>query len=127
MSLTAQTNSNQTPPTEIRLGKDKTTLTVVFTQNTYTFTAEFLRVLSPSAEVQGHGPGQQKTIGGKKNVTITGLEPVGHYALKITFSDGHASGIYTWNYFAEMGEKQLDEWQAYTKRLAAAGLTREAA
>ena len=125
MSLTSPLSAPA--PTEIRLGKDKTTLTVVFAEKTYTFTAEFLRVLSPSAEVQGHGVGQQKTISGKKDVTITGLEPVGHYALKIVFSDGHASGIYTWHYFADMGEKQRDEWQAYTDRLRAAGLKREAA
>lgn len=126
MTLT-DPNTAAPTPTEIRLGKDKTSLTVAFVEKSYTFTAEFLRVFSPSAEVQGHGPGQQKTIGGKKDVTITGVEPVGHYALKITFSDGHATGIYTWRFFAEMGEKQLDEWKAYTERLKAAGLTREVA
>lgn len=114
-------------PTEIRLSSDKATLTVAFNETQHTFTAEFLRVLSPSAEVQGHGIGQQKTIGGKKHVTITGIEPVGHYAVKLVFSDGHASGIYTWDYFANMGEKQFEEWQAYTQRLAKKGLKREGA
>ena len=114
-------------PTEIRLSEDKTNLTVVFPEASHTFSAEFLRVLSPSAEVQGHGAGQQKTIGGKKSVRITGIEPVGHYAVKITFSDGHATGIFTWTYFADMGKKYDAEWQGYTQRLEAAGLSREGA
>lgn len=112
-------------PTEIRLSPDKAALTVSFGEARHTFTSEFLRVLSPSAEVQGHGLGQQKTLGGKKNVIITAIEPVGHYAVRLIFSDGHATGLYTWDFFAKMGEKQFEEWQAYTQRLAEKGLTRE--
>lgn len=112
-------------PSEIRLSADKSALTVSFGEVKHTFTAEFLRVTSPSAEVQGHGPGDLKTIGGKKNVTIKGIEPVGHYAVKLVFSDGHATGIYTWTYFADMGEKMTEKWQGYTNRLQQLGLTRE--
>ena len=112
-------------PSEIRLSADKAALTVAFGAARHTFSAEFLRVFSPSAEVQGHGMGQQKTIGGKKGVIITAIEPVGHYAVKLVFSDGHATGLYTWDFFSTMGEKQFEEWHAYTKRLAEKGLSRE--
>lgn len=112
-------------PTQIRLAKTKDSLSVSFPEGDYTFTAEFLRVNSPSAEVQGHGPGQKKLIPGKKNVTIKAVEPVGHYAVKLTFSDGHSTGIYTWQYFSDMGEKQFDVWAAYTDALKEKGLSRE--
>ena len=119
--------SNITPikPSHIRLHKDKDALTVSFPEACYTFTAEFLRVNSPSAEVQGHGPHQKKCLGGKKMVTIQAIEPVGHYAIRLIFSDGHSTGIYTWDYFADMGEKQFDIWADYAKTLKEHGLHRE--
>jgi DUF971 family protein len=92
-----------TAPTELRLSKDKRTLTVSFADATLTLSAEQLRVNSPSAEVKGHF-GQGGTIPtGKQDVTITGLEPVGNYAVKITFSDGHRTGLYTWDYLRQLG------------------------
>ena len=87
---------------------------------------ELLRVLSPSAEVQGHGPGQETLQTGKRGVSITHLEPVGHYALKPTFSDGHDSGLYTWDYLYFLCENQQQVWQEYLDKLAAAGLDRDA-
>ena len=88
---------------------------------------EFLRVHSPSAEVRGHGPGQETLQTGKRDVTITAVEPVGHYALRPTFSDGHASGIYSWDYLYDLGERQDELWRRYLERLAAAGASRDGA
>lgn len=113
-----------TRPTQIKLNKAKDALTVSFGETDYTFTAEFLRVNSPSAEVQGHGPGQKKLVPGKKDVTIQGVSPVGHYAVRLDFSDGHNTGIYTWEYFADMGERQFDVWAEYTSALKEKGLGR---
>lgn len=87
---------------------------------------ELLRVLSPSAEVQGHGPGQETLQTGKREVLITQIEPVGHYALKPSFSDGHDSGLYSWEFLLYLGENQTQLWQAHLDRLAAAGLERDA-
>ena len=87
---------------------------------------ELLRVLSPSAEVQGHGPGQETLQTGKREVSIASLEPVGHYALKPTFSDGHDSGLYTWDYLYFLCENQEQVWQEYLNKLATAGLDRDA-
>ena len=89
-----------TAPQELRLSADKRTLTVFFAERTCVHTAEALRVNSPSAEVQGHGPGQQKIVTGKADVTITAIVPVGTYAVQLVFSDGHRTGIYTWDYLA---------------------------
>ena len=86
---------------------------------------EFLRVHSPSAEVRGHGPGQEVLQVGKRDVTITDVEPVGHYALRPTFSDGHASGIYSWDYLYELGMEQDQLWRRYLERLAAAAASRD--
>ena len=124
------TSPNSTPqvqirPRQIRLNKAKDALTVAFDETSYTFTAEFLRVNSPSAEVQGHGAGQQKLVPGKKHVTIQAVEPVGHYAVRLTFSDGHNTGIFTWEYFADMGERQFDVWAEYTEALTQRGFSRE--
>lgn len=88
---------------------------------------EFLRVYSPSAEVRGHGPGQETLQVGKMNVTINELEPVGHYAVRPVFSDGHDTGIYSWDYLQELGLHQDEMWQRYLERLAAAGARREPA
>jgi DUF971 family protein len=86
---------------------------------------EFLRVHSPSAEVKGHGPGQEVLQTGKRDVDLVGLEPVGHYAVQPTFSDGHDSGIYTWAYLYQLGANQDLLWQQYETALAAAGVTRD--
>lgn len=87
---------------------------------------ELLRVYSPSAEVQGHGPGQEILQTGKREVAITELKPVGHYAVQPTFSDGHDTGIYTWDYLYWLGQNEAALWQQYNERLAAAGLDRDA-
>lgn len=86
---------------------------------------ELMRVASPSAEVQGHGPGQETLQTGKRDVTLLALDPVGHYAVQPTFSDGHSSGIFTWEYLYQLGQQQQDIWQQYLQRLAAAGLDRD--
>jgi len=87
---------------------------------------ELMRVYSPSAEVQGHGPGQEVLQTGKRDVEINALEPVGHYALQPTFSDGHDTGIFTWEYLYLLGSKEAELWQEYNERLAAAGVDRDA-
>ncbi len=91
----------------------------------FTLPAEYLRVYSPSAEVRGHGVGNEVLQTGKLHVAISGLEPVGHYALKIVFDDGHDSGLYSWAYLYELGVKHDQYWQDYLNRLAAAGASRE--
>ncbi|MBI1363873.1 MAG: DUF971 domain-containing protein [Proteobacteria bacterium] len=111
-------------PQELRLNKDKTTLTVVFPTASYDLSAELLRVESPSAEVKGHG-GPKKLIAGKKGITIKAVEPVGHYAVQLTFSDGHRTGIYTWAYLAELGAGKDAIWGTYLAALIDNGLTRE--
>ncbi|MDR0771127.1 MAG: DUF971 domain-containing protein [Burkholderiales bacterium] len=90
------------------------------------FSHEFLRVFSPSAEVRGHGPGQETLQTSKKDVCLIRLEPVGHYALRLTFSDGHDSGLYSWVYLDELGTRQETLWQDYLTRLRTAGGSREA-
>ena len=94
--------------------------------NAYRLPFEFLRVLSPSAEVQGHGPGQETLQTGKRDVLIANLEPVGHYALKPSFSDGHDSGLYSWDYLQYLCENQEQLWKEHLAKLAAAGLDRDA-
>ncbi len=86
--------------------------------------AEYLRVHSPSAEVRGHGPGQGQLVAGKRNLGIDRIEVVGRYALRICFDDGHDSGLYTWEYLAELGASQHERWASYLDRLQAEGLTR---
>ena len=93
---------------------------------TYRLPFELLRVYSPSAEVQGHGPGQEVLQTGKRNVALVNLEPVGNYAVKPTFSDGHDSGIFSWDYLYELGQQQDVLWKQYAERLAAAGVDRDA-
>jgi len=87
---------------------------------------ELMRVYSPSAEVQGHGPGQETLQTGKRDVLVTDLDPVGHYAVKPTFSDGHDSGLFTWDYLYRLGAEQDELFAQYLQRLAAAGLDRDA-
>ena len=86
--------------------------------------AEYLRVESPSAEVQGHGPSQRKLVARKGRVGFAGAEPVGTYAIRLIFDDGHDTGIYTWRYLRELGEEQTTRWAAYLAKLEAAGLSR---
>jgi DUF971 family protein len=113
-------------PSEIKLNKASRTLELGYEDGTrFEFTHEFLRVHSPSAEVQGHGPGQEVLQVGKKNVEITGVEPVGHYAVKLVFSDGHDSGLYSWDYFLHLGKNRDALWQDYLRRMEEAGASRE--
>ncbi len=114
-------------PTEIRLRASKDVLDIGWSDRRAALPAEYLRVESPSAEVKGHGAGQGRLISGKRNVTITGLEPVGAYAVKIVFSDGHSTGLYTWNYLRELADQHDSRWAAYEADLAKAGLTRDVA
>ena len=112
-------------PEEIRLSKAKDSLFVKF-DNGYetTLTAELLRVESPSAEVQGHGSGQKTTPAGKANVTIAAIEPVGNYAIRISFSDGHDTGLFSWDILHDYGQRQQQLIDDYLARLAAAGQRR---
>jgi DUF971 family protein len=113
-------------PTEIRLRKDRRTLGVTFDDGSaYDLPAEMLRVLSPSAEVQGHSPEQRKTVPGMRNVAIRNVEPVGNYAVRLLFSDGHSTGIFTWDYLAKLGRERDSLWAAYVGELAAKGLSRD--
>ena len=115
-------------PTEIRLSKDKRTLTVAFDDGSaFDLPAEYLRVMSPSAEVQGHSPSERKTVPGKRNVEIIGVEPVGNYAVKLVFDDMHSTGIYGWDYLHELGLKREERWADYLAELDAKGLSREPA
>ena len=114
-------------PTEIKLHQKSRVLEVSFSDGSrFELPYEFLRVYSPSAEVRGHGPGRETLQVGKREVTITDVEPVGHYAIRPKFSDGHESGIYSWDYLYELGARQEQLWQQYLARLAAAGASREA-
>jgi len=101
-------------PTEIRLDADKTTLTVAYDNGQrFMLPAEYLRVESPSAEVQGHSPEEKQLVTGKENVKITALEPVGNYAVRIVFDDGHDTGLYSWDYLFELGRDRDAKWAAY--------------
>ena len=112
-------------PTELKLDKDKRVLTVSFDDGrSFALPAELLRVLSPSAEVQGHSEEQRVTVAGKKSVGIVRLEPVGNYAVRIVFSDGHDTGLYVWEYLRELGEHKEARWQGYLSDLAAKNLSR---
>ncbi|MDD2913832.1 MAG: DUF971 domain-containing protein [Gallionella sp.] len=113
-------------PTEIKLHQQSRLLEIAFDDGIcYKMPYEYLRVHSPSAEVRGHGTGQEKLQTGKKNVGIVEILPVGNYAMKIVFDDGHDSGLYTWEYLHELGEHQAELWQDYLELLTAAGQSRE--
>lgn len=112
-------------PEEIRLSKNKATLSLKFnTGEAYELSAEFLRVVSPSAEVQGHSADQRQIVPNKKSVLIADLQPVGNYALRIIFDDGHDSGLYSWDYLREIGADFSQLWQTYLDELAEKGLVR---
>jgi DUF971 family protein len=124
----AQTGSEQrmTPPSELRVSKDRRLLTVAFPNHApIALTAEMLRVLSPSAEVQGHSPDQRVTVPGKRNVAIARIEPVGNYAVRISFDDRHDTGIFTWEYLHRLGHHGEEMFDAYLGELAAKGLSRD--
>lgn len=118
-------NSTDIWPTEIRVSKDKSELRITFDNGEgYSFTAEFLRVMSPSAEVQGHSPDQRVTVGGKRNVQIMKVEPVGNYAVRIGFDDMHDTGIFSWSYLHQLGEEHDARWRQYLDELKEKGLGR---
>ena len=112
-------------PTELKVDKDRRLLTVAFDDGaSFALPAELLRVMSPSAEVQGHSPEERVTVPGKKAVRILRIEPVGNYAARIVFDDGHDTGLYTWTYLRELGEQREQRWQDYLAELAAKRLSR---
>ena len=112
-------------PTELKVDKDRRLLTVAFDDGaSFDLPAEILRVMSPSAEVQGHSAAERVTVPGKKAVRILRIEPVGNYAARIVFDDGHDTGLYTWTYLRELGEHKKERWQDYLAELAAKRLSR---
>ncbi|WP_103224390.1 gamma-butyrobetaine hydroxylase-like domain-containing protein [Roseibium marinum] len=112
-------------PTELRVSADRKTLTVAFdTGERHELAAEYLRVCSPSAEVQGHAPSQKRTVPGKRQVGIMKIEPVGNYAVRIHFDDMHHSGIFTWAYLLELGQERDKHWGGYLRELEEKGLGR---
>jgi DUF971 family protein len=119
-------SADQRPwPTELRLGKDRKSLSVAFDNGERCeLAAEYLRIKSPSAEVQGHSPDERKTVPGKRNVMILEVIPVGNYAVRLVFDDLHSTGIFSWDYLAELGRKHGEYWQDYLDELAAKGLSR---
>ena len=123
----AAPNPNSPVPTAITLHQRSRVLEIAFDDGKlFRLPCEFLRVYSPSAEVRGHGPGQEVLQTGKKDVEILGIEPVGSYAIQLRFSDGHDTGIYSWDLLYEYGMKQDAMWTTYLKRMADAGASREA-
>jgi DUF971 family protein len=113
-------------PTELRLSKDKKTLAIAFDNGErYELAAEYLRVKSPSAEVQGHAPEERKTVGGKRDLMILEVLPVGNYAVRLVFDDMHSTGIFGWDYLRDLGENHAAYWQDYLDELAAKNMTRE--
>ena len=115
-------------PTELRLSRDRKTLALTFDNgDSFALAAEYLRVKSPSAEVQGHSPDERKTVPGKRNGMILEVNPVGNYAVRPVFDDMHSTGIYSWDYLLELGRNHSKYWQDYLDELAAKGMTRESA
>jgi len=110
-----------TPPSKINLNKAKTILTVTFDDTDYELSSEFLRVYSPSAEVVGHGPGQETLQVGKEGVTITSIQPTGNYAIVLFFSDGHDTGIYSWSHLYNLTCNKDKLWKEYLIKLKNAG------
>lgn len=113
-------------PTDIHLHRAEKQLEVTFDDGShFTLPAEYLRVESPSAEVQGHSPDQKQIVPGRRHVGIIGIEPVGNYAVRLTFDDLHDTGIYSWEYLLTLGREQASRWQRYLAALAAGGLSRD--
>ena len=121
-----QEPENQPWPTELRLHKDRKTLTVAFDNGEhYDLPAEYLRAKSPSAEVQGHSPEQRITVPGKRDVQILEVIPVGNYAVRLVFDDTHSTGIFGWGYLRELGQNHAKYWQDYLDELASKKLSRD--
>ena len=121
-------DKNTPTPQDITLHNQSRVLEIAFSDGkTFRLPFELMRVCSPSAEVQGHGPGQAVLQTGKREVTVVALEPVGNYAVQPTFSDGHSSGIFSWDYLHFLGTQQAELWADYNARLLAAGMERDAA
>ncbi|MBO0903172.1 gamma-butyrobetaine hydroxylase-like domain-containing protein [Jiella sonneratiae] len=119
-------NSSVEAPRELRVSKDRRSLGVTWPDGARdAFSAEMLRVLSPSAEVRGHSEADRKTVSGKRDVAIADLQPIGHYAVRIVFSDGHDTGLFSWSYLSELGREKDARWQGYLDELKAKGLRRE--
>ena len=119
-------NDTQAWPSELRLHKDRKTLTVTFTDGqSFDLPAEYLRVKSPSAEVQGHSAEERKTVPGKRDVGIIEVLPVGNYAVRLVFDDLHSTGIFSWDYLLDLGRNQAAYWQDYLDELADKNLTRD--
>jgi DUF971 family protein len=115
-------------PTELRLAKDRRTLTIAFDDgSTIALPAEYLRVESPSAEVQGHNPDERKTIPGKRDVGIMEIHPIGNYAVRLVFDDMHSTGIYSWDFFRQLAREHDERWARYLDELAAKNLSRDPA
>ena len=113
-------------PTEIKLRRAENLLELKFEDGaTLSLPAEYLRVESPSAEVQGHGPGERQLVAGKRRVAITGIEPTGNYAIRLIFSDGHDTGIFSWDYLQQLGREHTIRWRRYLHLLEEAGLSRD--
>lgn len=113
-------------PTELRLSKDRRTLTISFADGTsFALPAEYLRVESPSAEVQGHNPDERKTVAGKRDVGIMEIHPIGNYAVRLVFDDLHSTGIYSWDFFHELGREYETRWHRYLEELEARKLSRD--
>ncbi len=113
-------------PTELRLHKDRTMLAVTFDNGeSFALPAEYLRVRSPSAEVQGHSPAERKVVGGKRDVQILEVQPVGNYAVRLVFDDMHSTGIFSWDYLRELGQNRERYWRQYLDELKNKGLSRE--
>ena len=113
-------------PTEIRVAEQGRRLDVTFVDGSrFTLPAEYLRVESPSAEVQGHRPGERRIVAGRRHVRIIGIDPVGNYAVRLTFDDLHDTGIYSWEVLRQLGSEQAVRWQTYLEALAAHGLSRD--
>jgi DUF971 family protein len=127
LKVVTESRESRPWPTELRLSKDKKMLTVAFEGGErFALPAEYLRVKSPSAEVQGHSPDERKTVPGKRNVMILEVQPVGNYAIRLVFDDMHSTGIFSWDYLLELGQSQPRYWQEYLDELAAKGMTRGA-
>lgn len=113
-------------PEAINYSQSRRILTISFPESDpVELSAELLRVLSPSAEVQGHGPGQKVLQTGKRGVSITDMQPIGHYAVQLSFDDGHSSGLYTWAYLAQLASEKQTLWHRYLKKLEEAGASRD--
>lgn len=125
-ALQAAAGSSHAWPRELRVSSDRRALTVAFDDGaTFVLSAEYLRVESPSAEVQGHSPSERKYVAGKKDVEIIGVDRVGRYAVRLSFDDMHSTGLYSWDYLYELGRDQAVIWNRYLQGLEAAGGVRE--